>query len=323
MQSSDNTSPACNTPLSTWDWVGVFFSCAWIFWFFCFSKNYTCHSAELYSAVGWWLQGKPFSSGFSEMSLVPFVSLYLLYHTWTKRRELSPRISPFGICGLFFGGLLAIAAVRTHQPRIAIAAFSTMLTGVVWYYWGWRFALRCAFPLYLLLLPVVPPTLEQSTVGLQILSTKLAHWGADLCGVETIVEGTNISSVSGKWDTFNIAGGCSGLNSLKTLLLISLPWAFLADNLKLWKRLVLIACSVPIAVISNAFRITSIFVLAEYVNPLFAGKTWHDWSGLALFFPASLLILFFVHSLLTGELLFLKRRKTVIRNSSNLHAQNH
>lgn len=166
----------------------------------------------------------------------------------------------------------------------------------------------------------VPPSLEQSTVGLQIISTKLASEGAALFGVETLAEGTNISSVSGKWDSFNIAGGCSGLNSLKTLLLISLPWAYLADSLKLWKRLVLVICSVPLAVIANSFRIASIFVLAEYVNPVFAGKTWHDWSGLALFFPASMLGLFLVHSLLVGELSFLRRRKTIIRSNSAPHA---
>lgn len=166
----------------------------------------------------------------------------------------------------------------------------------------------------------IPPSLEQSTVGLQIISTKLANWGASLFGIETIVDGTSISSVSGKWDSFNIAGGCSGLNSLKTLLLISFPWAYLADNLRLWKRITLIICSIPLAIISNAFRITSIFILAEYVNPVFAGKTWHDWSGLALFFPASLLGLFLVHSLLVGEVAFLKRRRTVIRSNSDSHA---
>lgn len=82
----------------------------------------------------------------------------------------------------------------------------------------------------------------------------------------------------------------------------------------------MIACSIPLAVIANSFRITSIFVLAEYVSPVFAGKTWHDWSGLALFFPASLLGLFLIHSLLAGELSFLKRRKVIIRSNSDTHA---
>ncbi len=318
MQTSDYTSYHSSSHLNKWDWVGLALALAWIFWFISFPQAYTYHQKGHYSALGWWLpKGE---HNFSEMNLLPFISLFLLFRAWKKRHELPLQKSIWGIGWLALGALLGLAAVQTHQPRIALASFSTMLTGLVWCYWGGRFALRCAFPLYFLLLMGVPPTLEQSTVGLQIISTKLASEGAALFGVETLAEGTNISSVSGKWDSFNIAGGCSGLNSLKTLLLISLPWAYLADSFKLWKRLLLVICSVPLAVIANSFRITSIFVLAEYVNPAFAGKTWHDWSGLTLFFPASLLGLFLVHNILAGELSFLSRRKVVIRTNSDSHA---
>ena len=317
MQISDFISQHSDEHLSKWDWAGIFLALGWIIWFFCVPEAYTHHGQGVRSALGWWLAGKPFSAGFSEMSLIPIVSAGLLLRVWLKRRELPLHKSLHGIWALAWGALLALAAIRTHQPRIAITAFATMLTGVAWYYWGGRYALRCAFPLYFLLLPAVPPTLEQSTVGLQILATKMAHGCASICGVETIAEGTNISSVSGKWDSFNIAGGCSGLNSLKTLFLISLPWAYLANNLNWWKRIVLVLCSFPLAVISNAFRLSSIFILAEYVNPVFAGKTWHDWSGLSLFFPISLLGLFLIYSLLSGEIPFLKRRRTIIRKNSH------
>ena len=318
MQTSDYTACHSSPHLNKWDWVGLALASAWIIWFICFPQAYTYHQKGHYSALAWWITDG--GRELSEMTLIPFISLFLLVRAWKKRHELPLHKSSWGLSWLAIGALLGLAAVQTHQPRIVLFSFSTMLTGVSWYYWGGRFALRCAFPLYFLLLLGVPPSLEQSTVGLQIISTKLASWGAAIFGVETLAEGTNISSISGKWDSFNIAGGCSGLNSLKTLLLISLPWAYLADNLKLWKRLSMVICSIPLAVIANSFRIASIFVLAEYVSPVFAGKTWHDWSGLALFFPASLLGLFFIHSLLAGEFSFLKRRKVVIRTNSDTHA---
>lgn len=303
--------------LNKWDWVGIALTLAWIFWFICIPEAYTHHERGNFSALGWWI---PKSNYFSEMNLIPFISVYLLVWTWKTRQKELLHKSIFGLAWLILGAVIGLAAIQTHQPRIALASFSTMLTGLAWYYWGGQFALRCAYALYFLLLLAIPPTLEQSTVGLQIISTKLASEVAAFFGVETLAEGTSISSVSGKWDSFNIAGGCSGLNSLKTLLLISLPWAYLADSLKLWKRLVLVISSIPLAIIANSFRIASIFVLAEYVNPVFAGKTWHDWSGLALFFPASLLGLFLIHSLLVGELSFLKRRKITIRSNSAPHA---
>lgn len=318
MSDADSSSHHTSSHLNRWDWLGLSLAVALIILFICGPQAYTYHTQGHYSALSWWIpKGEHI---FSEMNLVPFISIFLLFTAWKKRHEVKLQKSAWGLFWLAFGALLGLAAVQTHQPRIALASFSTMVTGLVWCYWGWRFTLRCAFPLYFLLLMGIPPSLEQSTVGLQIISTKLANWGASLFGIETIVDGTSISSVSGKWDSFNIAGGCSGLNSLKTLLLISFPWAYLADNLRLWKRITLIICSIPLAIISNAFRITSIFILAEYVNPVFAGKTWHDWSGLALFFPASLLGLFLVHSLLVGEVAFLKRRRTVIRSNSDSHA---
>lgn len=322
MQSPNYIPEHSSAGMSKWDWVGVALSLVCIACFFCIPENYTYHSLGKFSAWGWWMQEHVTGFKFSEISFVPLISLFLLGRAWVKRHDLPLHKSWHGIWCLAFGALLLVAAVRTHQPRIALLSLCTMLLGLNWYYQGGRFALRCAFPLFFILLWAVPPSLEQSTVPLQIISTKLASWGAGLLGVETYAEGTNICSVSGKWDSFNIAGGCSGLNSLKTLFLISLPWAYLASNLKFWKRIVLVLCSFPLAVISNSFRIASIFVLAEYVSPAFAGKTWHDWSGLTLFFPASLLGLFLIHSLLSGEFSFLKRRRTVIRSTSDSHAQN-
>lgn len=320
MQSSDNTSLSPSSCMSRWDWVGFALALACVIWFICVPQAYTYHQLGHFSALGWWLPKGNWGNTFSETAFIPFISMFLLYRVWKKRHDISLHKSILGLGWIALGAMFGLIAIQTHQPRIALASFSTMLVGISWYYWGLRFALRCAFPLYFLLLLAIPPTLEQSTVGLQIISTKLANWGASLFGVETIAEGTNISSVSGKWDSFNIAGGCSGLNSLKTLLLISLPWAFLADNLKLWKRIILIISSIPLAIVSNSFRIASIFVLAEHVNPIFAGKTWHDWSGLTLFFPASLLGLFLIHSILVGEFSFLKKRRAVIRKNTSTHA---
>ena len=72
------------------------------------------------------------------------------------------------------------------------------------------------------------------------------------------------------------------------------------------------------AILANAFRVASIFICAEYINPAFASKTWHDWSGLLFFCPASLLGLMLLHGLLAGEVPFLKRRRTIIRQSNTL-----
>lgn len=249
--------------------------------------------------------------------MIPILSLYMLWHTAQREKDrLQAKQSLRGLWLVALGALLCVLAVRTQQGRVAIAALPFLLVGMVWSYWGGRAAIASAFPCFFLWLSIPLPGFQQATVGLQLLATQGAHWGAGLLGVETIMDGTNISSATGNWDAYSVAGGCSGIRSLMALLMISVAWAYLADKLAVWKRILLGLSAIPLAIAANAFRVASIFVCAEYINSAFAGKTWHDWSGLLFFFPASLVGLMLLHGLLAGELPFLKKRKVVIRRHS-------
>ena len=53
------------------------------------------------------------------------------------------------------------------------------------------------------------------------------------------------------------------MRSLMALLMLSAAWAYLSD-LKFWKKCVLFLSAIPLAVIGNGVRITSIVVMAEY-----------------------------------------------------------
>ncbi len=262
------------------------------------------------------------SMGYEHGWLVPLIALYLLWHACQRLKGVHPAPSLHGLWSLAPGMLLLLLATRTSQSRVAMAALPFLLTGGVWYFWGRRVALCCAFPFFFLWLCVPVPGFQQATVWMQIIATKLAHWGAGLFGIETLVEGTNITSADGSWDAFSIAGGCSGMRSLVALIMISAAWAYLASGLALWKRVTLALSAFPLAILANAFRVTSIFVFAEYVNPAFASKTWHDWSGLLFFFPASLVGLTLLHGLLSGEIPFLKKRRVVTRRNNEPTTEN-
>jgi hypothetical protein len=59
--------------------------------------------------------------------------------------------------------------------------------------------------------------------------------------------------------------------------------------------------------------VTSIFVIGEYGNAEWARTTWHDWSGLLLFYPFSLMLLLAIHSLLEGGLPWRKHKQRQLR----------
>ncbi len=292
-------------------WVGFFSFIALVVYFYTFTG---INDSGLSSTFTWLISTwQSANMGYEHGWLVPFISLYLLWRACHDLKGMDATPSLHGLWLIIPGLLLALLAARTSQTRVAMAGLPFLLTGAAWYFRGKQAALRSAFPLFFLWFAVPMPGFQQATVWMQLIATKLAHWGTGIFGIETIVEGTNIGSADGAWDAFSIAGGCSGMRSLMALAMISFAWGYLASGLSLWKRATLALSAVPLAILANAFRVCSIFVCAEYINPAFASKTWHDWSGLLFFFPASLVGLTLLHGLLAGEIPFLKKRQVITR----------
>lgn len=300
---------SCSAALSAAVFLGIVLA------YLCLLHPYNVLNVD-YNACAWLARAWNHDNDLEHGWMVPLISLYLLHHACRSLKGQAAAGSLHGLWPVVLGAVLWLVAVRTHQARVAIVASPIILSGFVWCYWGRRAMLKCAFPFFFLWLCVPLPGFQQATVHLQLIAAKWAHLLAGLFGVETILEGTNVSSASGNWDTFSIVGGCSGIRSLMALLMISAAWGYLADKLAFWKRTLLVVSALPIAVVGNAVRVASVFICAEYVSGAFAGKTWHDWSGLIFFFPACLVMLTVLHGLLSGDILFFKRRKVVIRRAA-------
>ncbi len=309
---TENKNNLLNLPPRDWIYITIYLltTVAFLGFYYGFTQG-SC------TALGWlqlaWNPQTDYEHGW----MVPLLSGWMLVHACRTLKEEDIKPSLHGIWLTILGGFLCAVSARTQQPRLAIGAIPFLLSGLVWYYWGFRHALKTAFPLFFLWIAIPLPGFQQATVGMQQLSAQLAHWGAGVCGVNTTLEGTTVTSASGNWDSFSIAGGCSGMRSLMALFMCSIAWGYLADKLSMWKRIVLALSALPLSIIANAFRVASIFICAEYINPAFAGKTWHDWSGLLFFFPASLVCLTLLHGLLAGELPLLKKRKVITRRSTS------
>ncbi len=293
--------------LTSWAAIAIYLALVLYFYGFVPVANTEGQSSFFWLYLNWSPQ-QDYEHGW----MVPLLSLYMLWQACRDFRMEQVQPSLRGLWLILPGLLLLILAVRTSQARVSLAGLPLLLTGAVWYWFGKQAAWRSAFPLFFLWLAVPVPGFQQATVWMQLIAAKMAHWGSTLCGVATVLEGTSVGSADGSWDTFSIAGGCSGMRSLMALVMMSFAWGYLASGLALWKRVTLALSAIPLAILANAFRVCSIFVCAEYINPAFASKTWHDWSGLLFFFPASLLGLALLHGLLAGEIPLLKKRRVVV-----------
>ncbi|MEI7912276.1 MAG: exosortase/archaeosortase family protein [Verrucomicrobiota bacterium] len=278
-------------------WAAVAFSTAILIGFYGMVPLFGSERAQ--SALGWLRSAWNGDNDFEHGLIFPFLIAGLIFH---RQKELSAAVgkgSGWGLLAVAAGALCYVLAFRTLQPRIAVGGLPLMLWGAAGYLWGSRVARILSFPLFFFWLSIPIPSFQQATMQLQLVATSLAHHGAGWCGVATYTKGTEIFPVKGDWPPLTIAGGCSGIHSLMALLMISAAWAYVA-KISVWKKALLFSAAVPLAILGNALRVTSIFVIAEYGNAKWARETWHDWSGLLLFYPFSLVLLLGLHSLLEG-----------------------
>lgn len=278
-------------------WISLAISVLVLVWFFGIEPRY--NSDRTYSATKWLMSAWNSDLDYEHGPLVPLVAIGLIVYRFKSLKAAAADGKMWGLAVIFLGVAFYAAGYRTLQPRITIGALPFLLWGSVIYLWGWQVARLLIFPLFFLWLAVPLPSFQQATTHLQLLATSMAHHGAGLFGVETYVEGTMVLPVKGDWKPLSIAAGCSGIRSLMALLMISAAWAYVA-KISLWKKVLLFFSAFPLAILGNALRVISIFIIAEYGNEEWARTTWHDWSGLLLFYPFSLMLLLFLHAVLEG-----------------------
>ncbi|MFD2255846.1 exosortase/archaeosortase family protein [Luteolibacter algae] len=286
--------------------VSLLITVAAIVWFFGIETRFG--GARDTSVFGWLRSAWNAETDYEHGILFPFVIIGLIVYQLKNLRAVAGQGSWLGLIAVLLGAVYYVISYRTFQPRIAAGGLPFILWGGAYFLWGWQVARILIFPLFFFWLAIPLPSFQQATTHLQLLATSLAHHGSGLFGVETRVVGTTILPVHGDWKPLDIATGCSGIRSLMALLMISSAWAYVA-KIKLWQKALLFLSALPLAIIGNALRVISIFVIAEYGDAEWAATTWHDWSGLLLFYPFSLFLLLVLHSIFEGGLPWKKNSK--------------
>ena len=234
-----------------------------------------------------------------DMSFAWFVPLFSLYVLWTERAKIRVSAGEPGLAG-FFAALpfLAIGflGVRGIQLRLEIVAFIGLLICVPWAFFGFRTAKAVAFPACFLLFCIPLATfLDVVTVHMRLLASGTAYQVLRGFGADVVQRGTMLYSNGGSF-AIDIADPCSGLRSLFALMALTAAYAYFTQ--KTWfKRALLFAASVPIAIFGNVMRILTICLVANYASRDFALGFYHDYSGYVVFAVAISLMV------ATGELI--------------------
>jgi exosortase len=154
---------------------------------------------------------------------------------------------------------------------------------------GGKPALRWAWPAIAFLAFMVPmPFSIQNAMPhpLQRVATLASTCALQTLGLPALAEGNVI--VLGE-TRIGVVEACSGLNMLVIFFALSTAVALLIDR-PLWKKLVLVACAVPIALVANVARVTVTVILHETVGHKAADLVFHDLAGW-LMMPFALVLL--------------------------------
>jgi exosortase len=198
---------------------------------------------------------------------VPFAVLVLF---WLKRRELlEQQLRTWwpGIVLVGLGLVLHVLGYRVQQARLSIIGLIVGLYGLTGLAWGLAWLRTSFFPFFLLAF-LFPIDATAITFRLRVLVTHLVAWICHyVLAIDVLVEGTMLRDPSNQYG-YEVAAACSGIRSLMAIFALSTVLSLLSFR-KWWKRVLVIASALPLAILGNMLRLLLIVIAAEI-----GGQSW-------------------------------------------------
>lgn len=227
-------------------------------------------------ATWWYAYTRP-DSYYSYAMLVPLMIGFMLW-THRKRWQSLPirRCYP-ALIVLAIASFFQVYASQRQMQAIASLTLLLMAWSSTWFVAGPAFVRSETAPLLFLLLmaPLPGPLLNDSTHGLQQLSTAGASWLLGHIGFDNVRSGYEIEMQN---YTLFVDVPCSGFRTLLALIAFDSFFAYLLDG-PVRKRLALLIAALPLAVAINVLRISLIGMVGESISDQ-AARLFHDYSGL-------------------------------------------
>jgi exosortase len=231
-----------------------------------------CYASTLRGMWEQWISDEDMGHG----AVVPVVVVWIVWRERERWRRLPLRPSAWGVALLLAGAAMHLAGVLGVGLFASSVALLISAAGAVVCLGGFGLLRSWTFPflLALFMLPKLAIVYNQVTLPLQLMASKLAAVMLTTSGVGVIREG-NILDVHGH--RVAVAEACNGIRFLLPLGFVAVLFAYLADP-KPWMRVAVLAATIPLAIVSNAFR-----VAASAWKPALDSGTPHQVLGWVIF----------------------------------------
>ena len=224
----------------------------------------------------WWTD-----PGYSHGFLVLPLAAYVL---WTQRDSiLAARTAPDNrglvltalSCFFYLAGSLGAEFFVTRVSLLLLVA------GITWTFWGIGRLRRLAFPLLLLVTAIPLPAIvyHQVALPLQILASGTSTSILQFFGIPVFREGNVIHLAEVQ---LGIEEACSGLRSVSSLAVLALVIGYLHGHTRK-TRVALFLMVLPVAIVTNFFRVAGTAVLAEHYDVTIAMGFYHSFTGWLVF----------------------------------------
>ena len=239
---------------------------------------------------------------YSHMSLIPAVSLFLL---WQKREAIfgetrrailpgaaiaAAGLAAYALATVFRGQLdtaaLQDAEMSNDYLTLCMAGFVAWVIGSFIAVYGLKAFQKARFPL-LFLAFIIPIPMFLMNAVMQVLQ----HASAEAADIVFKLSGAPYHRNGVVFEfpnvTVEVAKQCSGIRSSLALIILSIITGHLFLS-TVSRRLILVLSIFPITVVKNAFRIVTVTLLANYVDMRFISNHWIHSSGGIPFFAVAM-----------------------------------
>jgi exosortase len=268
----------------------------------------------------WWSD-----ENYSHGLLIPFIIGFII---WQERARFAEKdhqpatwLAASGV-GLALIGLWAgTAGAELFVQR---ASLVLILASIAIYFFGLRILRIVAVPLFLLALAIPIPQIIFNRIAfpLQLFASRCAVAAMSFFEIPVLRQGNVIELMplgAKEPKRLAVVEACSGIRSLMTLVTLAVVYAYFTrtkvtgptnfslsstsekcsasrDKLKFvsqfafWRSLILVAAAVPIAILTNAARVSGTGVLAHYYGTKVADGFFHSFSGWVIYIVAAALL---------------------------------
>jgi len=257
----------------------------------------------------WW-----HDENYSHGLLIPFVIAFIMWQERSRFANVSAQPAAWlGAIGVAISTLMLWAGTAGAELFVQRFSLVLMLASVVVYFFGVRLMRFVAVPLFLLLLAIPIPQIVFNKIAfpLQLFASRCAVAAMSFFSIPVLRRGNVIELMPlGATEPKKLAvvEACSGIRSLMTLVTLAVIYAYFTTpggyarlrraagetpahrRFAIARSVTLVLSAVPIAILTNAVRVSGTGVLAHYYGTRVADGFFHSFSGWVVYIAAALLL---------------------------------